>query len=367
MNHFLADFSIIRPAFETSQEHALDSISQAHSSAEAKKNTPGFDEKEFREQLLQLLLRIGAGPGKIQNRGIHHPDFQHTEWETMELFPNSEGSCFGTRNRYFDKVVEDIFEQFYPQQIQLPDDLIHVSCTGYVAPSGAQKLVSRRNAGKTTTVTHAYHMGCYGAIAALRMARGFSCSGKDKIDIVHTEMCTLHMNPLLHSAEQLVVQTLFADGFIKYSLTNESQGNCLKILDLREIILEGTLEAMSWNPESWGLKMGLKKEVPRLIAKELPHVVHSLVPDLQDVLFAIHPGGPKIIDQVAENLRLEEAQVEHSRRILSKYGNMSSASLPHIWESILSDSDVPDKTIIVSLAFGPGLTIAAAVLQKVVK
>ncbi|MBS3904321.1 MAG: hypothetical protein KGZ39_03240 [Simkania sp.] len=365
MSRFLTDFTILRPAFETPQEFALQWISHAHAIAEAKKASSDFDKEAFQAQLLKLLLHIGAGPGKIKSRGFHHPDFQHMSWETMELFPNAEGVSLGTRTRYFEKIVDEIFMQFYPPALPLPDDLIHVSCTGYTAPSGAQKLVARRGNGRKTTVTHAYHMGCYGAVSALHIAKGFLLSGKNQVDIVHTEMCSLHMNPLLHSVEQLVVQTLFADGFIKYSLKNSAERHCLEILHLQEVILEGTIESMSWSPESWGFKMSLDREVPRLIAKQLPDIVHGVIPDLQNVLFAIHPGGPKIIDQVAQTLHLTPDQVEHSRAILSKYGNMSSASLPHIWESILSDPSVPHGTPILSLAFGPGLTVALTHFQKV--
>lgn len=363
MNPHIADFTILRPDKETSQEFALEWISSAHARCEAGKQGSDFDEEKFRQQLLDLLLRIGAGPGKVQSRGISHPDYHHLSWEENGLFPNGQNPCFGKRTRYFDEKVEDLFERFYSGDSPLPDDLIHVSCTGYVSPSGAQKLVAKRKAGASTTVTHAYHMGCYGAIAALRIAKGFALSGKKKVDIVHTEMCTLHMNPELHTPEQLVVQSLFADGFVKYSLSLQPRESSLEILDLKEVLLEDTTYAMSWETESWGLKMGLKPEVPRLIASKLEEILTPLLPD-KPAIFAIHPGGPKIIEKIAQVLKLEPWQIAHSKEILYRYGNMSSASLPHIWESVLKDEQVAKGTPIVSMAFGPGLTAALAILIK---
>jgi predicted naringenin-chalcone synthase len=363
MSVYLSDFSILRPEYEISQEFSLEWISSAHALAESRKQGDDFDEKKFQQDLLSVLLRIGAGPGKVKFRGMQHPDFQHMEWERNTLFPDAQNVCFGSRTRYYDEAVEKLFERFYPEGSKLPDDLIHVSCTGYVAPSGAQKLVAKRKAGMTTTVTHAYHMGCYGAISALRMARGFALSGKSKIDIVHTEMCTLHMNPEFHSPEQLVVQTLFADGFCKYTLSSESQKNSLQIVELKEVILDDTVDAMSWQPEHWGLKMGLKPEVPKLIASRLEELVAPLL-KTNSPIFAIHPGGPKIIEKVAEVLKLEPWQIAHSKEIFYQCGNMSSASLPHIWDRILQDNDVAKGTSIISLAFGPGLTTAIAVLIK---
>jgi predicted naringenin-chalcone synthase len=63
-------------------------------------------------------------------------------------------------------------------------------------------------------------------------------------------------------------------------------------------------------------------------------------------------------------LRLEEPQLEHSRRVLRERGNMSSATLPHIWFELANDASVRAGTYVVSLAFGPGLTMCGAVLRK---
>jgi predicted naringenin-chalcone synthase len=67
---------------------------------------------------------------------------------------------------------------------------------------------------------------------------------------------------------------------------------------------------------------------------------------------------------VKKHLQLKEHQMEHSQNVLREYGNMSSATLPHIWKEMLEDDRVPSGTPIITLAFGPGLTICGAVLEK---
>ena len=42
---------------------------------------------------------------------------------------------------------------------------------------------------------------------------------------------------------------------------------------------------------------------------------------------------------------------------------MSSATIPHIWNEILEDSAIKDQTNIVSVAFGPGLTMTGVMLK----
>jgi predicted naringenin-chalcone synthase len=279
------------------------------------------------------------------------------------------GKDLSTRTQIFQQEVDRLFEQYYPENATAPDDLIHVTCTGYVSPSGAQKIVSKRGWGQYTTVTHAYHMGCYGSIPAMRMGSGFLQSAKEKqrVDIVHTEICCLHTNPSRHGIDQLVSQSLFADGFMKYSATRETDLPHLKVLAVQEEIIPDSVQAMTWNVGEWGFQMSLAKEVPVLITRHLPAYLNRLYTKagVQTApLFAVHPGGPKILLYIQELLSLTDHQMSYSLQILKEFGNMSSATLPHIWQRILEDPQVAEGTPIVCLAFGPGLTIAGAVLEK---
>jgi predicted naringenin-chalcone synthase len=278
--------------------------------------------------------------------------------EVSRVHEQPEGVCLQKRMEMYDRIVTEVFEQFY-RESKLPKHLIHVTCTGYISPSGAQKIAAKHEG--ETVVTHAYHMGCYASIPAIRMAPEVGVT-----DIVHTELCTLHINPSLHDTAQLVVQTLFADGFIKYSVKESGPG--LKVVALHEALVPDSAHAMTWGCESWGLKMTLAKELPMLIARVLPAFLEKLaskakITNWESALFAIHPGGPKIIEQVAKRLSLKPWQIEHSRKILQSYGNMSSATLPHIWDLILKDQNASNGSLVISLAFGPGLTICGGVFE----
>jgi predicted naringenin-chalcone synthase len=63
-------------------------------------------------------------------------------------------------------------------------------------------------------------------------------------------------------------------------------------------------------------------------------------------------------------LHLDDTQITHSRAVLFERGNMSSATLPHVWERISQDDQIKPGTLIVSLAFGPGLTMAGTLFEK---
>lgn len=371
-DRYLSDFVCIRPDLIVDQAQALSWIAKMHVEAQRKQGNSNEDQLVLlQEQLKRLFDKIGLGKEKIQTRGMQLSDLCTNNLDEMLVYninKTPKGVGLKEKMNLFSKETLKIFDKIYDTRA-LPRHLIHVTCTGYVSPSPAQKIVSRKKSGHTS-VTHSYHMGCYGAFPALRIARGHQES-----DIVHTEFCTLHMNPLNHTVGQLVVESLFADGFIKYTVSDkkELESPCLKICSLHEIIIPDSEDSMTWQCEDWGFGMFLSKDVPLKIATSLPEYVEALITQAglssndiyQRGIFAIHPGGPKIIGQVQEKLGLQDWQVAHSKQILLTHGNMSSATLPHIWNTILQDLSIPNGSYIISMAFGPGLTISGSIFQKI--
>jgi predicted naringenin-chalcone synthase len=374
----LSDFQHLRPHYEIEQEKLLDWIAEAHARAAERFENREFE--SFRTQIREKLAHLGLGKERIQNRGVLIRDLMEVEWSKMEIYSVTEnpyGHGFAKRSQFFDREVSKIFERFYPEEKTIPAHLIHVTCTGYVAPSPAQKLVSLRKAGTLTAVTHAYHMGCYGSIPAIRIGTGYtslpSPFNASHIDIVHTEVCSLHMHPLRHRSEQLLVESLFGDGFIKYTLSSKKEDKPhLTLLALHEETIPDSTHSMSWRCEDHGLGMTLSKDVPVLIARSIDGYLHRLCflaglessEVIKQAFFAIHPGGPKVLQQIKDLLGLETFQLEHSEYILKHFGNMSSATLPHIWERMLCSQEVPSGALIVSLAFGPGLSVVGGLFKK---
>lgn len=373
----LSNFESIRPQYETLQEKTLDWLIDAH--VQSKKTLENLSQTsldEFRKEIESKLLHV-ACKKEIHKRGHEIPDYLHKEWDKMEIYPLSSkpsGVSLEHRMNYYKNVVNKVFEKFYEKSTP-PDDIVHVSCTGYNSPSAGQIICANRH--WNTTVTHAYHMGCYASIPGIRIANGFYSASKEPLkyrgDIVHTEVCSLHTNPLLDSPDQLVSQSLFADGYIKYSLTHENSCSKphLKILSLLEQIIPDSSPFMTWELTSFGFKLFLAKEIPVLIARNLNEYLKNLCAKanvdtsiLKNAYFAIHPGGPKILSQIKKILDISDEQIKYSYDILYNYGNMSSATLPHVWKKLLEETSELQSPYVVSLAFGPGLSICGALLKK---
>lgn len=348
----LTRFVATRPQFEVSQARSLEWLADVHAEAGAK-----------RERVERAIRRVACGPDRIARRGQSLGEVERIG-ATHLVFAGTEA-----RTRRYCEVVDAYFERAYADEPVAPDDLVHVTCTGYASPNGAQKLVAQR--GWPTRVTTAYHMGCYAALPALRIAHGFVATGSTRVDLVHTELCSLHFRPGDHSLEQLVVQSLFADGMIRYCAVRDQGTRGLAVLATHERVLPDSSDAMTWIVGDHGMQMTLARDVPDRVAAALRGFIVELlrganrgVHDLKRAVVAVHPGGPKIIDRVRDILELDEAQVAASRRVLFDHGNMSSATLPHIWMHLLDDPRIAPGTLIPSLAFGPGLTVTGALFEK---
>jgi alkylresorcinol/alkylpyrone synthase len=109
--------------------------------------------------------------------------------------------------------------------------------------------------------------------------------------------------------------------------------------------------------------MGLSPRVPAVLARHVRSTVTELldrhglaVTDVDG--WAVHPGGPRILDTVAGRLELAPAALAESRAVLSEHGNCSSATVLLVLDRIRRREARP----VVLLAFGPGLTLYAALL-----
>ncbi|HVK55571.1 MAG TPA: 3-oxoacyl-[acyl-carrier-protein] synthase III C-terminal domain-containing protein [Burkholderiales bacterium] len=326
---------------------------------------------------------------RIRDLRISHGEltFAEPEHKYLQIFKDqndTKGTDLKTRHESYGKVVDRCLNEMYNGASKAPDDLIHVTCSGYLAPSPVERMVAQKE-WFDTTVTHSYHMGCYGAFPAIKMAHGFLASShfgatppKKRVDIVHTELLSAHNNIEDLRIENIITMTLFADGFIKYSVCTEEylrekKASGLKVLAFNEHLLPDSADDMTWVPGSHQFHMTLSVMVPVVIKKHVTPFVTALLrrvgvdfeKEKHSLYFAIHPGGPKIVEHIQDQLGLHNDQVAMSKEVFLENGNMSSATVPHILKSILEEKSIPKGSRIVSLGFGPGLTITGLVLEKI--
>ncbi len=324
---------------------------------------------------LSLYARLGRG-GAIETRVSALGDYGRRDFRRMTLFKAAEGApwhrpTLQARMGVYEKTVLGLAERAFPRGERAPDYAVQVSCTGYASPHAIQRVVSRRGWG--SRVLAVGHMGCYAAVPAAAMAaklvRGEAAAGKARARaaVLLAALCTRPRKPGAAADEQVVVNSLFADGAIRFDASAAPVARALALLDSAEEILPRTEGEMSWRLQDSSFEMTLSRAVPALVGGAVAGFAKRFLRrsglGLTDVArFAIHPGGPLVIDQVLKALGLPPGAARHSRDLLRRRGNMSSTTLPHVWGEMLADPGVRDGERILSLAFGPGLTLAANLL-----
>jgi len=392
----LADFERIEVTAPVEQDE-LKQI-QAHFMTLAQCAAQGVAGRDGRERigrsLQQRMARYGTSSEYIARRQVsvltsrfvkRDPAAESEEVRRYGDLRNPSGETLDERMDLFEEIACDVFERVYGDAaLTAPDDIVHVSCSGYVSPSPVQTFLSRRG-WLGVGVTHSYHMGCYGAFPAIRTAVGLVGSSyvslakrKHRVDLVHTEFLSLHFDLLGSEPDNFVTSTLFADGFIKYGaypLADFAKrgGRGLKILAIDEYILPDSLPEMTLRPGPLQFDMSLSKRVPFMIRDSIGDFVRSICAQVDldfereksSMIFAIHPGGPAILNQIRGKLGIQEGAVALSRQVLREHGNMASATAPHIWQLIVESPEIPIGSKVLSMAFGPGLTVIGALFEKV--
>ncbi len=250
--------------------------------------------------------------------------------------------------------------------------LVTASCTGFAAPGFDLQLLHKLPLNASTYRTHVGFMGCHGALNAMRAAQGFCANSNSVVLVCAAEICSMHFQ-YGQSAQAAVSNALFADGAAALILQGgpgeahlEADAEPVHYADSKSYVIADTEDAMTWQIGDSGFMMTLSNAVPSLVSAHLPDFINQWLSDNQLSVsaiksWAVHPGGPRILDAVQSSLGLAPEMLEISRQVLAQCGNMSSPTVLFILQRILQSR--PLLLPCVMLGFGPGLTIEAALIR----
>jgi alkylresorcinol/alkylpyrone synthase len=284
--------------------------------------------------------------------------------------------------------------------------LVTVSCTGFAAPGCDLQLIDQLGLNENVQRINVGFMGCHGAINAIRVAKSFIEADPNVVVLVGAvELCSIHQQ-YTDDPQQLVANALFADGaaamvvgsridepsneLLTGEIRSNDESNDEATEDARDEMIEGmpggitgewtitssfsqvlpqTSNLMSWKIGDFGFQMSLDPQVPSCIESSLHAALSTwldeegLNVDLVDV-WAIHPGGPRIVQASGMALGLSEEQLAPSLAILANHGNMSSPTVLFILNKLMNSGGSERSKNAVLLAFGPGLCIEACLLSQ---
>ncbi|MFB9239968.1 type III polyketide synthase [Plantactinospora siamensis] len=247
------------------------------------------------------------------------------------------------------------------------------SCTGYATPGLDILLARDMGMAPDTQRLFIGHMGCYAALPGLGVASDFVAARGRPALLLCAELTSLHIQPASArmDTQQIISHALFSDAAVATVLRPGSEpGDGAGGYAVREVASAtdtSTSDHMTWEVTDRGFRMGLSPRVPQVLAAH----VATLVDDLLDRHgltrsdvdgWAVHPGGPRILTVVERELGLPADALDASRETLAEHGNCSSPTALLILDRMRRASRPPRRVLL--LAFGPGLTLYAALLER---
>ena len=251
-----------------------------------------------------------------------------------------------------------------------PSAITHIvtaSCTGMASPGFDHLIIDRLGLPRETQRTHIGFMGCHAALNAIRVARAFALADPDAVVLVCcVELCSIHFQEG-DSRDAMLANALFGDGAAATVITandDAAEGGIEMVESVSQYLPDST-DLMTWTVTDHGFQMTLDPAVPDILKECVGDWVqgwlgqHDL--SIEGVgSWAIHPGGPQIIDAVRDALGIDELMCEPSRSILADYGNMSSPTVLYVLEH-LREAGAPRPWV--ALAFGPGLSAEGLLIR----
>ena len=243
------------------------------------------------------------------------------------------------------------------------------SCTGYATP-GLDILLAR-DLGMAPDVRRLFvgHMGCYAALPGLGTAADFVLAQGRPALLLCAELASLHLQPpaVRVDVQQIVAHALFSDAAAAVVVTpGDRTTGGYAVRQVAAITDSTTADHMTWEVTDLGFRMGLSPRVPDVLAAHVRPFVDDMlgrqgltVAEVDG--WAVHPGGPKILDVVRDGLGLDDVALAPSRDVLSAYGNCSSPTVLLVLDALRRQA-VPPRRIVL-LAFGPGLTLYGTLLE----
>jgi alkylresorcinol/alkylpyrone synthase len=246
------------------------------------------------------------------------------------------------------------------------DFIATTTCTGRLTPSLDAHLIGRLGLRPDVQRVHVGDTGCAAAMVTLQQAwnhlRAFP--GRRAL-VLAVEICSAayFLDDRLESA---VAHAIFADGAGALALATEGPGP--SVVAHRTLFRPEHLDAMGFEYPGGRPRVVLSKDVRRIGAHMMGEMAALLMATQglkrDDVRYwVLHSTGRRVIDRARTLLELSEEQVAHSRAVLRRYGNMSSATILFVLEEMLRREAPVDGQWGLMIALGPGFAAEGALLR----
>ncbi|CAJ1933899.1 unnamed protein product [Sphenostylis stenocarpa] len=261
--------------------------------------------------------------------------------------------------------------------------LVYVSSSEARLPGGDLYLAKGLGLSPDTQRIMLYFAGCSGGVAGLRIAKDIAENNPGSRVLLATSETTIigFKPPSADRPYDLVGVALFGDGagamIIGSDPILESEKPLFELHTAVQEFLPKTEKIIDGRLTEEGISFKLARELPQIIednvegfCDKLMSVVGFQNKEYNKLFWAVHPGGPAILNHIEKRLDLLPEKLSASRRALMDYGNASSNTIVYVLEYMIEEClkirrdgrGDPEWGLI--LAFGPGVTFEGIIARN---
>ncbi|KAJ6897381.1 hypothetical protein NC651_023292 [Populus alba x Populus x berolinensis] len=252
--------------------------------------------------------------------------------------------------------------------------LVYVSSSEARLPGGDVYLAGGLGLSPETRRVMLYFAGCSGGVAGLRVAKDIAENNPGSRVLLATSETTIigFKPPSADRPYDLVGVALFGDGAGAMIVGTDpipvTESPLFELHTAIQNFLPNTEKTIDGRLTEEGISFKLSRELPQIIEDNIEGFCQKLIgnagladKDYNKMFWAVHPGGPAILNRMEKRFDLLPDKLNASRRALMDYGNASSNTIVYVLEYMIEEcrktkegSENCDWGLI--LAFGPGIT-----------
>ncbi|KAA8536021.1 hypothetical protein F0562_028499 [Nyssa sinensis] len=261
--------------------------------------------------------------------------------------------------------------------------LVFVSSSEARLPGGDIYLAKGLGLSPETHRVMLYFMGCSGGVAGLRVAKDIAENNPGSRVLLATSETTIigFKPPSVDRPYDLVGVALFGDGAGAMIIGSDPVSGIERpLFELHTAIqhfLPDTEKIIDGRLTEEGISFTLARELPQIIEDHIEGFCDKLMgivgcrdKDYNEMFWAVHPGGPAILNRLEKKLDLLPEKLSASRRALTDYGNASSNTIVYVLDYMIEENlkkmkgNQGDNEWGLILAFGPGITFEGILARK---
>jgi alkylresorcinol/alkylpyrone synthase len=250
------------------------------------------------------------------------------------------------------------------------DALIFVTVTGVATPSIDARLMNRLGLPPRVKRMPIFGLGCVAGAAGVARAADYVKAYPDQVAVLlSVELCSLTLQRKDLSIPNLISSGLFGDGAAAVVVVGSQRAaDGPRIVASRSIFYPDTEEVMGWEISEKGFQVVLSAEVPAMVSGHLRQDVDRFLADHgtgreQIKSWVAHPGGPRVLEAMAETLELGNGELDVTWRSLGEVGNLSSTSVLLVLEETLREHRPEPGSLGMLLAMGPAFCSELVLLE----